>query len=66
MKGLQRTLVSSQVISKASVDFFNDLHHRASKLMTTLEGSQKQKFHQVETFEKMFKVCYHQRHIICI
>lgn len=54
-EGLQRTLVSSQVISKASVDFFNDLHHRASKLMTTLEGSQKQKFHQVETFEKMFK-----------
>ena len=51
----------SQVISKASVGFFNDLHNRASKLMTTLEESHKQKFHKVETFEKTFKVCYHQR-----
>ena len=57
----------SQVISKASVGFFNDLHHRASKLMTTLEESHKQKFHKVETFEKSFKVCYlPPKRLICI
>ncbi|KAK9291095.1 hypothetical protein L1049_009282 [Liquidambar formosana] len=54
-EGLQRSLVSAQVISKATVDFFNDLHHHASKLTTILEESQIEKFQQLATFEKMFK-----------
>ncbi|XP_057970666.1 kinesin-like protein KIN-5B [Malania oleifera] len=54
-EGLHRTLVSAQMISKATVGFFNDLHHRASKLMTTIEESKFEKFQQLAAFEKMFK-----------
>uniref|UniRef100_A0A5B7BVW2 Kinesin motor domain-containing protein n=1 Tax=Davidia involucrata TaxID=16924 RepID=A0A5B7BVW2_DAVIN len=54
-EGLHRSTVSAQVISKATVDFFNDLNHRASKLMTILEESQIDKSNQLATFEKMFK-----------
>lgn len=38
------------------MDFFNHLHNQASKLMKTLEESQKQKSDRAETFEKTFKV----------
>ncbi|KAA8518861.1 hypothetical protein F0562_016365 [Nyssa sinensis] len=54
-EGLHRSVVSAQVISKATVDFFNDLNHCVSKLMTILEESQIDKSHQLATFEKIFK-----------
>ncbi|PRQ43350.1 putative plus-end-directed kinesin ATPase [Rosa chinensis] len=53
--GLQRSLHSAQVISKASVNFFDDLHDRASEVMKILESSQVKRFHQLVNFEKMFK-----------
>ncbi|XP_062006172.1 kinesin-like protein KIN-5B isoform X2 [Rosa rugosa] len=53
--GLQRSLHSAQVISNASVNFFDDLHDRASEVMKILESSQVKRFHQLVNFEKMFK-----------
>ncbi|KAM5560023.1 kinesin-like protein KIN-5B [Rosa sericea] len=53
--GLQRSLHSAQVISKASVNFFDDLHDRASEVMKIFESSQVKRFHQLVNFEKMFK-----------
>lgn len=54
-EGLQRSLVSAQVISKATVEFFNNLHCRASKVMKIHEESQNERSHQLVNFEKMFK-----------
>ncbi|KAK2976567.1 hypothetical protein RJ640_024188, partial [Escallonia rubra] len=54
-EGLRRTLVSAQVFSRVTLDFFNDLNHRASKLMTVVEENQLDKSHHLATFEKMFK-----------
>ncbi|XP_030926960.1 kinesin-like protein KIN-5B [Quercus lobata] len=54
-EGLQRSFVSAQVISKATVEFFNNLYHRSSKVMTILEESQTERYHQLVNFEKMFK-----------
>ncbi|XP_059462978.1 kinesin-like protein KIN-5B [Corylus avellana] len=54
-EGLQRSLVSAQVISKETVSFFNNLHHHASKVMTVLDESQIQRSNQFIKFEKMFK-----------
>lgn len=47
---------SAQVISKATANFFDDLHDRASQVMKILEESQIERFHQLVNFEKMFKV----------
>ncbi|KAK9920725.1 hypothetical protein M0R45_029271 [Rubus argutus] len=53
--GLQRSLHSAQVISKATTNFFDDLHDRASQVMKILEESQIERFHRLVNFEKMFK-----------
>ncbi|KAL6138686.1 hypothetical protein ACLB2K_063965 [Fragaria x ananassa] len=53
--GLQQSLHSAHVISKATVNFFDDLHHRASEVMKVLESSQARRFQQLVNFEKMFK-----------
>lgn len=52
---LHRALVSAQEISSATVDFFNDVSHRAFKLVEVLEVSQRHKSHQLAEFNKMFK-----------
>ncbi|KAM7509768.1 hypothetical protein LguiB_008643 [Lonicera macranthoides] len=54
-EGLHRTMVSAQVISRATVDFYNELSHHASKLMTVVEENQIYKSNQLATFEKKFK-----------
>ncbi|KAL6011244.1 hypothetical protein ACLOJK_001689 [Asimina triloba] len=54
-EGLQRTLVSTQSISKATVDFFSDLYDRASKLSSILEEKQREKSHKLKDFEKTFQ-----------
>ncbi|KAG8649247.1 kinesin-like protein KIN-5B [Manihot esculenta] len=54
-EGLKRSLVSSQVISKATTDFFNDLNCHASKVLTALQESQVKRIHQLVDFERMFK-----------
>ncbi|EEF29376.1 kinesin-like protein KIN-5B [Ricinus communis] len=54
-EGLKRTMTSSQVISKAAVNFFCDLHHQASNVITALQESQIKKSHQLADFEKSFK-----------
>ncbi|KAL6142066.1 hypothetical protein ACLB2K_060349 [Fragaria x ananassa] len=53
--GLQRSLHSAHVISKATVNFFDDLHDRASEVVKVLESSQVRRFQQLVNFEKMFK-----------
>lgn len=55
-QGLQHSLVSAQKISNASMNFFNELHSHASKVMTLLEESQIERSNQLVNFEKMFKV----------
>ncbi|XP_057471341.1 kinesin-like protein KIN-5B [Actinidia eriantha] len=54
-EGLHRSMVSAEVISRATIDFFNELSHRASEFTTILQESQIDKSHQLATFEKMFK-----------
>ncbi|CAB4314859.1 unnamed protein product [Prunus armeniaca] len=54
-EGLQRSLISTQVISKATGNFFDDLHDHACQVMRSLEESQIQRVHQLVNFEKMFK-----------
>lgn len=55
-QGLNRGLVSAQVISSAAINFSNDLHRRASELMKVLEQSQAEKSLRLQNFEKLFKV----------
>ncbi|KAK2657957.1 hypothetical protein Ddye_011009 [Dipteronia dyeriana] len=54
-EGLQRSLISAKEISKATVDFFSDIHHQASKLMIILEESQTAKSKELDHFKKTFK-----------
>ncbi|XP_077232897.1 ATP binding microtubule motor family protein [Tasmannia lanceolata] len=54
-QGLQRTLESTQAISKATIDFFNDLYSRASKLMMNIEENHTEKSRQLADFEKTFQ-----------
>ncbi|KAJ4972271.1 hypothetical protein NE237_005370 [Protea cynaroides] len=54
-EGLQRSLASAQLVSKATFDFFNDLHQHVSKLMTILEDTQMEKSHQLASFKKRFQ-----------
>ncbi|KAF9593583.1 hypothetical protein IFM89_024217, partial [Coptis chinensis] len=54
-KGLQRSLVSVQVISKAAMVFFYDLQCRFSKLSKSIEEDQAEKSRQIETFGKTFQ-----------
>ncbi|KAF5750970.1 kinesin-related protein [Tripterygium wilfordii] len=54
-KGLHQSLISTQVISEAAMDFLNDLHHHASKVTTMFEERQIEKVEQLASFEKMFK-----------
>ncbi|PWA93992.1 ATP binding microtubule motor family protein [Artemisia annua] len=54
-EGLHKSLVSAHDISRATVDFFNNLSHRATKLMAVLEENHKTRSHQLSAFEKNFK-----------
>ncbi|XAR68983.1 Plus-end-directed kinesin ATPase [Bertholletia excelsa] len=54
-EGLHRSMASAQVISRSTIDFFNDITRHASELKTLLEGSQIEKSHHLATFERMFK-----------
>lgn len=47
--------MSAQQISKATVDFFNHLHHQAHNVMTTFEDGQTEKSRKLAAFEKLFK-----------
>ncbi|CAK9320007.1 unnamed protein product [Citrullus colocynthis] len=54
-EGLQHSLVSAQKISNATMNFFNELHSHASKVMALLEESQIERSNQLVNFEKTFK-----------
>ncbi|XP_031102358.1 kinesin-like protein KIN-5B [Ipomoea triloba] len=54
-EGLHRSMLSAQTISQATANFFDDLHQRASELMTFLEDSKIDKIDQLQKFEKSFK-----------
>ncbi|XP_075103400.1 kinesin-like protein KIN-5B isoform X2 [Nicotiana tabacum] len=54
-EGLRRSLVSAQLISQATVNFFDDLHQRASEVMKLLDKSNIDKVDQLQKFEKTFK-----------
>ncbi|KAK4377543.1 hypothetical protein RND71_003839 [Anisodus tanguticus] len=54
-EGLRQSLVSAQVISQATVNFFDDLHRRASDVMNLLDKSNINKVDQLQKFEKEFK-----------
>ncbi|KAL6966124.1 hypothetical protein U1Q18_042583 [Sarracenia purpurea var. burkii] len=54
-EGLHRSIASAEVISRATVDFFDDLRDHASGLTTLIQESQIDKSHQLATFERMFK-----------
>ncbi|XP_050213876.1 kinesin-like protein KIN-5B [Mercurialis annua] len=53
--GLKRTMTSSQVISKATVNYFKDLYCQASNVMTALQESHIKKSRQLADLEKTFQ-----------
>ncbi|KAM0948242.1 putative plus-end-directed kinesin ATPase [Dioscorea sansibarensis] len=53
--GLKQSLVSTQVISRTTIDFFNDFQERASRLAAIAEENQMERSHQLEVFETKFK-----------
>lgn len=55
-QGLRRSLVSAQLISQATVNFFDDLHQRASEVMKLLDKNNINTVDQLQKFEKEFKV----------
>ncbi|XP_055808512.1 kinesin-like protein KIN-5B isoform X2 [Solanum dulcamara] len=54
-EGLRRSLVSAQLISQATVNFFDDLHQRASEVMKLLDKNNINTVDQLQKFEKEFK-----------
>ncbi|KAF6164369.1 hypothetical protein GIB67_037526 [Kingdonia uniflora] len=54
-EGLQRSLVSTQVISEATTDFFNDLCYHSSKFLTTIEQNFTESSQKLSAFEKIFQ-----------
>ncbi|KAF6144544.1 hypothetical protein GIB67_037527 [Kingdonia uniflora] len=54
--GLQRSLVSTQAISEATTDFFNDLCYHSSKFLTTIEQNYTESSQKLSAFEKIFQV----------
>ncbi|KAF0904224.1 hypothetical protein E2562_032999 [Oryza meyeriana var. granulata] len=53
--GLKRNLVSAQVMSKTSIDFFEDIKGHASRLIKLMEQSQTESSSQTLKFEEDFK-----------
>ncbi|GMN35769.1 hypothetical protein TIFTF001_042281 [Ficus carica] len=54
-EGLKRSLIAAQMISSATMKFFNDLNDKASQVGKILEESQNERSNQLGTFKKMFK-----------
>ncbi|KAK9127151.1 hypothetical protein Syun_015948 [Stephania yunnanensis] len=54
-EGLQRSLVSAQVISRATTDFFNDIDCHSFRLMKIIEEDNTKKRARLASFEKAFK-----------
>ncbi|KAL4198691.1 hypothetical protein AMTRI_Chr03g141330 [Amborella trichopoda] len=54
-EALQRSLVSTQLISKTTVDFLENLHTNASMINKVLDESQTEKSRKLADFEKAFK-----------
>lgn len=54
-QGLQRTLVSTDMIAKATVGFFDEICGHASELIANLEETQTRNYNHLRKFEKMFK-----------
>lgn len=53
---MHRSLVSAQEISGATVNFFTDILMHTSTLTQVLEEYKTNKFQQLKSFERMFKV----------
>ncbi|CAL1399159.1 unnamed protein product [Linum trigynum] len=54
-KGLERSLRHTQVISKATMDFFDDINVQASKVMNVLEESQTKQSDWLNNFQQTFQ-----------
>ncbi|KAB1224008.1 hypothetical protein CJ030_MR2G007944 [Morella rubra] len=54
-KQLLGSTARAELISKATMSFFNNLHNRASEVMRILEESQIERSHQLMEVEKTFK-----------
>ncbi|CAI0472575.1 unnamed protein product [Linum tenue] len=54
-KGLERSLRHTQVISKATMDFFDDINVQASKVMNVLEESQTKQSDWLNNFHQTFQ-----------
>ncbi|KAG9453650.1 hypothetical protein H6P81_006554 [Aristolochia fimbriata] len=54
-EGLQRSLVSTQQISKATMGFFNDIQAYANKVSKLIDEKHIQKANHLASFEKTFK-----------
>ncbi|KAL1330140.1 kinesin-like protein KIN-5B [Arachis ipaensis] len=54
-EGLQQSLTSARVVSEATVNFFNDIHLRSSRVMEILEETHIERSNHLTNFEKKFK-----------
>ncbi|GJZ95604.1 putative reverse transcriptase domain-containing protein [Tanacetum coccineum] len=54
--GLHKILASAHDISRSTVDFFNNMSHRATKLMAVLKENHKTSSQELAASEKNFKV----------
>ncbi|KMZ62966.1 Kinesin-related protein-like [Zostera marina] len=54
-EGLQRTLLSTQMISRTTVDFFNELHIRASNLFASIGENEIERNKEFSLFKKKFQ-----------
>ncbi|WCJ28250.1 ATP binding microtubule motor family protein [Euphorbia peplus] len=54
-EGLKRSLMSSKVVTKATMDFLNDINYQSSKIMAVYQESQMKATNQLTEFDKKFK-----------
>ncbi|OIW20314.1 hypothetical protein TanjilG_08288 [Lupinus angustifolius] len=54
-EGLQQSLTSARVVSEATVNYFNDIQLRSSRVMQIIEETQYERIHQLANFEMKFK-----------
>ncbi|CAJ2627591.1 unnamed protein product [Trifolium pratense] len=54
-EGLQQSMISARVVSKATVKFLDDINMHSSRVMKIVEETQKERSHQLTNFEMKFK-----------
>ncbi|KAI9085849.1 hypothetical protein K1719_032263 [Acacia pycnantha] len=54
-EGLKQSLTSAQMISEATLNFFDDIHQHSSRVVNIIEETQNERTDQLANFEQLFK-----------